>query len=105
MAVNEENAAGGQVVTAPTNGAAGVLPAVLRYYLDHVPGASTSQIGDFLLTAAAIGGLCKHNAVDLRRGMRLSGRGRLCRRHGRRRALRRAGRHGDAGGKRRRNRA
>lgn len=62
MAVNEENAAGGQVVTAPTNGAAGVLPAVLRYYLDHVPGASTQKIGDFLLTAAAIGGLCKHNA-------------------------------------------
>ncbi len=62
MAVNEENAAGGQVVTAPTNGAAGVLPAVLRYYLDHVPGASTTRIGDFMLTAAAIGGLCKHNA-------------------------------------------
>lgn len=62
MAVNEENAAGGQVVTAPTNGAAGVVPAVLRYYLDHVPGASTSKIPDFLLTASAIGGLCKHNA-------------------------------------------
>jgi L-serine dehydratase len=62
MAVNEENAAGGQVVTAPTNGAAGVVPAVLRYYLDHVPGATASKIGDFLLTAAAIGGLCKHNA-------------------------------------------
>jgi L-serine dehydratase len=62
MAVNEENAAGGQVVTAPTNGAAGVVPAVLRYYLDHVPGASVARIGDFLLTAAAIGGLCKHNA-------------------------------------------
>ena len=62
MAVNEENAAGGQVVTAPTNGAAGVLPAVIRYWLDHVPGASASKVGDFLLTAAAIGGLCKHNA-------------------------------------------
>lgn len=62
MAVNEENAAGGQVVTAPTNGAAGVLPAVLRYYLDHVPGASESHIEDFLLTAAAIGGLVKFNA-------------------------------------------
>lgn len=62
MAVNEENAAGGRVVTAPTNGAAGVLPAVLRYYLDHVPGASTAKIPDFLLTAAAVGGLCKHNA-------------------------------------------
>jgi L-serine dehydratase len=62
MAVNEENAAGGQVVTAPTNGAAGVVPAVIRYWLDHVPGASPSRVGDFLLTAAAIGGLCKHNA-------------------------------------------
>ncbi len=62
MAVNEENAAGGQVVTAPTNGAAGVVPAVLRYYLDHVPGATTAMVGNFLLTAAAIGGLCKHNA-------------------------------------------
>jgi len=62
MAVNEENAAGGQVVTAPTNGAAGVLPAVLRYYLDHVPGATSQRIEDFLLTAAAIGGLVKSNA-------------------------------------------
>lgn len=62
MAVNEENAAGGQVVTAPTNGAAGVVPAVLRYWLDHVPGANPGGIADFLLTAAAIGGLCKHNA-------------------------------------------
>lgn len=62
MAVNEENAAGGQVVTAPTNGAAGVVPAVLRYYLDHCQGADRSRISDFLLTAAAIGGLIKHNA-------------------------------------------
>ena len=62
MAVNEENAAGGQVVTAPTNGAAGVVPAVIRYWLDHVPGASVSGVGDFLLTAAAIGGLIKTNA-------------------------------------------
>ncbi|WP_425080854.1 L-serine ammonia-lyase [Ruegeria arenilitoris] len=62
MAVNEENAAGGQVVTAPTNGAAGTMPSVLRYYLDHVPGASESHIEDFLLTAAAIGGLVKYNA-------------------------------------------
>jgi L-serine dehydratase len=62
MAVNEENAAGGQVVTAPTNGAAGVLPAVIRYWLDHVPGASPGKIGDFLLTAAAIGGIVKTNA-------------------------------------------
>ncbi|MHA6262667.1 L-serine ammonia-lyase [Arenibacterium sp. CAU 1754] len=62
MAVNEENAAGGQVVTAPTNGASGVVPATLRYYLDHVPGASPDHVEDFLLTAAAIGGLVKYNA-------------------------------------------
>jgi L-serine dehydratase len=62
MAVNEENAAGGQVVTAPTNGAAGVVPATIRYWLDHVPGATRSQVPEFLLTAAAIGGLVKHNA-------------------------------------------
>lgn len=62
MAVNEENAAGGQVVTAPTNGAAGVVPAVIRYWLDHVPGARPADVGDFLLTAAAIGGLVKRNA-------------------------------------------
>ncbi|PIE11436.1 MAG: L-serine ammonia-lyase [Rhodobacterales bacterium] len=62
MAVNEENAAGGQVVTAPTNGAAGVIPATVRYWLDHVPGATRSRIPEFLLTAAAIGGLIKYNA-------------------------------------------
>jgi len=62
MAVNEENASGGQVITAPTNGAAGVLPAVIRYWLHHVPGATPSRIPDFLLTAAAIGGIVKHNA-------------------------------------------
>jgi len=62
MAVNEENAAGDQVVTAPTNGAAGVIPAVIRYYLDLVPGASIEKVPDMLLTAAAIGGLIKYNA-------------------------------------------
>jgi L-serine dehydratase len=62
MAVNEENAAGGQVVTAPTNGAAGVVPAVIRYWLDHVPGSSRARMGEFLLTAAAIGGIIKTNA-------------------------------------------
>ena len=62
MAVNEENAAGGQVVTAPTNGAAGVIPAVIRYYTDHCTGADPARIPEFLLTAAAIGGLIKHNA-------------------------------------------
>ncbi|MGZ9811758.1 L-serine ammonia-lyase [Pseudoroseicyclus sp. H15] len=62
MAVNEENAAGGQVVTAPTNGAAGVVPAVLKYWMAHVPTAQPSKLPDFLLTAAAIGGLIKYNA-------------------------------------------
>jgi L-serine dehydratase len=62
MAVNEENAAGGKVVTAPTNGAAGVVPAVIRYYLDHCVDASPARVPEFLLTAAAIGGLIKHNA-------------------------------------------
>ncbi len=62
IAVNEENAAGAQVVTAPTNGAAGVVPATLRYFLDHVPGASPAKVPEFLLTAAAIGALIKSNA-------------------------------------------
>lgn len=62
MAVNEENAAGGRVVTSPTNGAAGVVPAVIRYYRDHCQGATHDGIRDFLLVAAAIGGLIKHNA-------------------------------------------
>lgn len=62
MAVNEENAAGGRVVTAPTNGAAGIIPAVLHYYDRFVPGANTQGVRDFLLTAAAIGLLYKYNA-------------------------------------------
>jgi len=62
LAVNEENAAGGRVVTAPTNGAAGIVPAVLHYYARFVPGASERGIRDFLLTAAAIGILYKENA-------------------------------------------
>lgn len=62
MAVNEENAAGGRVVTAPTNGAAGVIPATLRYFLRFNPGAGEREVRDFLLTAAAIGGIIKHNA-------------------------------------------
>lgn len=62
LAVNEENAAGGRVVTAPTNGAAGIVPAVLNYYHRFVPGASTQGVMDFLLTAAAIGILYKENA-------------------------------------------
>jgi L-serine dehydratase len=62
LAVNEENAAGGRVVTAPTNGAAGIVPAVLHYYHRFVPGANESGVIDFLLTAAAIGILYKENA-------------------------------------------
>lgn len=62
MAVNEENAGGGKVVTAPTNGAAGVIPAVIRYYRDQCPDADLDGIRTFLLTAAAIGGIIKHNA-------------------------------------------
>jgi len=62
LAVNEENAAGGRVVTAPTNGAAGIVPAVLHYYWRFVPGATEAGVVDFLLTAGAIGILYKENA-------------------------------------------
>jgi L-serine dehydratase len=62
LAVNEENAAGGRVVTAPTNGAAGIIPAVLHYYHRFVPGANDDGVVRFLLTAAAIGILYKENA-------------------------------------------
>ncbi len=62
LAVNEENAAGGRVVTAPTNGAAGILPAVLMYYDRFIPGANEQGVFDFLLTAAAVGILYKENA-------------------------------------------
>jgi L-serine dehydratase len=62
LAVNEENAAGGRVVTAPTNGAAGIIPAVGHYYLQFVPGANLAGIRRFLLTAVAVGSLVKANA-------------------------------------------
>jgi L-serine dehydratase len=63
MAVNEENAAGGRVVTAPTNGAAGIIPAVLRYYAEDCrPSEPARGVRDFLLTSSAIGMLCKRNA-------------------------------------------
>ena len=62
MAVNEENAAGGRVVTAPTNGAAGIIPAVLHYYMNFVPGADEDGVVRFLLAAGAIGMLFKENA-------------------------------------------
>jgi L-serine dehydratase len=62
LAVNEENASGGRIVTAPTNGAAGIIPAVLHYYTRFVPGATDDGVARFLLTAAAIGILIKGNA-------------------------------------------
>ncbi len=62
LAVNEENAAGGRVVTAPTNGAAGIIPAVLRYYERFCAGSTKDNVRSFLLTAAGIGMLYKHNA-------------------------------------------
>jgi L-serine dehydratase len=62
IAVNEENAAGGRVVTAPTNGAAGIIPAVLRYFRDFCPEYTGDKAREFLLTAAAIGGIIKQNA-------------------------------------------
>ncbi|MFC5175035.1 L-serine ammonia-lyase [Nocardioides taihuensis] len=62
LAVNEENASGGRIVTAPTNGAAGIVPAVLHYYVQFVPGADEDGIVRFLLTAAAVGILFKENA-------------------------------------------
>jgi L-serine dehydratase len=62
LAVNEENAAGGRVVTAPTNGAAGIIPSVLHYFDRFCPGSSEQRIFDFLLTAAAVGILYKENA-------------------------------------------
>ncbi len=62
LAVNEENAAGGRVVTAPTNGAAGIVPSVLHYYTRFVPGADNAGVIRFLLTAGAIGSLLKENA-------------------------------------------
>jgi L-serine dehydratase len=62
LAVNEENAAGGRVVTAPTNGAAGIVPAVLHHAMRHLPDASDERVEVFLLTAAAVGLLCKENA-------------------------------------------
>jgi L-serine dehydratase len=62
LAVNEENAAGGRVVTAPTNGAAGIIPAVLSYYSNHLPGSNDDGVIEFLLTAGAIGILYMLNA-------------------------------------------
>ena len=62
LAVNEENAAGGRMVTAPTNGAAGIIPAVLHYYMKFNPASSDDDVVKFMLAAAAVGILCKKNA-------------------------------------------
>jgi L-serine dehydratase len=62
LSINEENAAGGRVVTAPTNGAAGIIPAVIQYYVDFIPGANDEGVFEFLLTAGAIGMLYLQNA-------------------------------------------
>ena len=74
LAVNEENAAGGRVVTAPTNGAAGIVPALMHYYARFVHGANDAGIVDFLLTAAAIGFSVQGERLDLGRRSRLPGR-------------------------------
>ena len=86
LAVNEENAAGGRIVTAPTNGAAGIVPAVLHYYVKFVPGADDDGVVRFLLAAAAVGILFKINASISGAEVGLPGRGRLGLLHGRRRA-------------------
>lgn len=77
MAVNEENAAGGRVVTAPTNGAAGIIPAVLHYYINFVPGADEDGVVRFLLAMRRDRHALQGERVHLRRRGRLSGRGRL----------------------------
>ena len=91
LAVNEENASGGRVVTAPTNGAAGIIPAVLHYAV-HYTDAGTADPDDvavrFLLTAGAIGSIYKRVRIHLRRRGGLPGRGRLGVLHGSRRARR-----------------
>ena len=84
LAVNEENAAGGRMVTAPTNGAAGIIPAVLHYYMKFNPDAQDRDVVDYLLAAAAWAS-CAKERLDLRRRGRLPGRGRLGLRDGRRR--------------------
>ncbi|EAZ99759.1 Iron-sulfur-dependent L-serine dehydratase single chain form [Marinobacter sp. ELB17] len=96
LAVNEENAAGGRMVTAPTNGAAGIIPAVLHYYMQFQPDANDRDVVNYLLTAAAVGILCKKTHQFQRRSG-VSGRGRIGLRDGRRRACRDPGRDPSAG--------
>ena len=96
LAVNEENAGGGRIVTAPTNGASGIIPAVLHYYWHFVDSADEDGVVRFLLTAGAIGYLFKRNPP-----MCEPGRGRHGLLHGGRRPVRGDGRHARAGGERR----
>ena len=103
LAVNEENAAGGRVVTAPTNGAAGVIPAVIRYYLGFCEGASEAGVREFLLTRCGNRRTDQAQCLDFGCGDRLPGRSRVGLGNGRGGAYRGHGRHTDAGGKRRRN--
>lgn len=70
-AVNEENAAGGRVVTAPTNGACGIVPAVLAYYDKFIRKVNSNSLARYMLVASAIGSLYKMNAFHLRRRSRL----------------------------------
>ena len=93
LAVNEENAAGGRVVTAPTNGAAGVIPAVLAYYVRFVPGADEDGVVRFLLTAARDRHALQAERLDLGGRGGLPGRGRRGLLDGGRRPVRGAGRH------------
>ena len=104
LAVNEENATGGRVVTAPTNGAAGIVPAVLHYYARFCAGADDDGVVRFLLTAGAIRPALQSQCVDQRRRGGLSGRGGVGLRHGRRRADGSARRLGRPGGECRGNR-
>ena len=104
LAVNEENAAGGRVVTAPTNGAAGIIPAVLHYYARFVPGADDDGVVRFLLTAAAIGMLFKENASISGAEVGCQGEVGLGLLDGGRRPRRGARRHARAGRERRRDR-
>jgi anthranilate/para-aminobenzoate synthase component I/L-serine deaminase len=104
LAVNEENAAGGRVVTAPTNGAAGIIPAVLHYYDRFCAGAARRACSTFLLTAGRHRHPLQGERVHQRRRGRLPGRGRRGLLDGRRRPDRRAGRHQRADRERRRDR-
>jgi L-serine dehydratase len=104
LAVNEENAAGGRVVTAPTNGAAGIVPAVLHYYTRFVPGATDARRDRLPAHRRGHRHPLQGERQHQRRRGRLPGRGRRGLQHGRRRAVRGDGRHARAGGERRRDR-